>query len=365
MCMETFEKGVENFKPSRTQDQILADIRTLKHNLSHEMILLAHHYQQDEIIALADVVGDSLKLAQKAAKIRNKKYIVFAGVHFMAESADILTPSDRVVLLPEPKAGCPLAEMADITEVESVWRALKNQVKGKIIPVTYINSTAVIKAFVGRNGGTVCTSGNAGKIFDWAFEQGDKILFLPDRYLGENTALAKGIPPELIYHLKGDMLNPVFQEDIHTAKVLLWDGYCSVHRRFRPEDVTNIRKKHPGVRVIVHPECSHDVVAKADDSGSTEKILHQVEQSKAGSVWAVGTEAHMVNRLQEMFPDKTILQLKNPGYQCVTMSMTTPEKLHHVLSELSKGHVIHQVKVKQDIARDAYTALNKMLDITG
>jgi len=363
--METFEKGVENFKPSRTQDQILSDIRTLKHNLSHEMILLAHHYQQDEIIALADVVGDSLKLAQKAAKIRNKKYIVFAGVHFMAESADILTPSDRVVLLPEPKAGCPLAEMADITEVESVWRALKNQVKGKIIPVTYINSTAVIKAFVGRNGGTVCTSGNAGKIFDWAFEQGDKILFLPDRYLGENTALAKGIPPELIYHLKGDMLNPVFQEDIHTAKVLLWDGYCSVHRRFRPEDVTNIRKKHPGVRVIVHPECSHDVVAKADDSGSTEKILHQVEQSKAGSVWAVGTEAHMVNRLQEMFPDKTILQLKNPGYQCVTMSMTTPEKLHHVLSELSKGHVIHQVKVKQDIARDAYTALNKMLDITG
>lgn len=365
MCMETFEKGVEYFKPSRTQDQILADIRTLKHNLSHEMILLAHHYQQDEIIALADVVGDSLKLAQEAAKIRNKKYIVFAGVHFMAESADILTPSDRVVLLPEPKAGCPLAEMADITEVESVWRALKNQVKGKIIPVTYINSTAVIKAFVGRNGGTVCTSGNAGKIFDWAFEQGDKILFLPDRYLGENTALAKGIPPELIYHLKGDMLNPVFQEDIHTAKVLLWDGYCSVHRRFRPEDVTNIRKKHPGVRVIVHPECSHDVVAKADGSGSTEKILHQVEQSKAGSVWAVGTEAHMVNRLQEMFPDKTILQLKNPGYQCVTMSMTTPEKLHHVLSELSKGHVIHQVKVKQDIARDAYTALNKMLDITG
>lgn len=363
--METFEKGVEYFKPSRTQDQILADIRTLKHNLSHEMILLAHHYQQDEIIALADVVGDSLKLAQEAAKIRNKKYIVFAGVHFMAESADILTPSDRVVLLPEPKAGCPLAEMADITEVESVWRALKNQVKGKIIPVTYINSTAVIKAFVGRNGGTVCTSGNAGKIFDWALEQGDKILFLPDRYLGENTALAKGIPPELIYHLKGDMLNPVFQEDIHTAKVLLWDGYCSVHRRFRPEDVTNIRKKHPGVRVIVHPECSHDVVAKADDSGSTEKILHQVEQSKAGSVWAVGTEAHMVNRLQEMFPDKTILQLKNPGYQCVTMSMTTPEKLHHVLSELSKGHVIHQVKVKQDIARDAYTALNKMLDITG
>lgn len=363
--MEAFEKGVEYFKLRRTQDQILADIRTLKHELSDEIILLAHHYQQDEIVAVADIVGDSLKLAQEAAKIRNKKYIVFAGVHFMAESADILTSSDRVVLLPEPKAGCPLAEMADITNVENVWWALKNQVGGKIIPVTYINSTAEIKAFVGRNGGTVCTSGNAEKIFDWALKQGDKILFLPDRYLGENTALAKGILPKFIYHLKRDVLNPVFQEDIYTAKVLLWDGYCSVHRRFKPEDVAHIRKRHPGVRVIVHPECSHDVVAQADDSGSTEKILRQVEQSKAGSIWAVGTEAHMVNRLKEMFPDKTILQLSNPGYQCVTMSMTTPEKLLHLLSELSKGHIIHQVRVKPDIARDAYTALNKMLAITG
>lgn len=363
--MEVLENGVEYFKLCRTQDEILTDIRTLKKELSQEMILLAHHYQQDEIVSVADIVGDSLKLAQEAAKIRDKKYIVFAGVHFMAESADILTSSDRVVLLPEPNAGCPLAEMADITEVESVWRALQNHVGGKIIPVTYINSTAVIKAFVGRNGGTVCTSGNAGKIFDWALKQGDKILFLPDRYLGENTALAKGIPTELIYHLKGDMLNPVFPEDIHMAKVLLWDGYCSVHRRFMPEDVVNIRKNHPGVRVIVHPECRHEVVAESDDSGSTEKILRQVEQSEPGSVWAVGTEAHMVNRLQEKFSGKTVLQLTNPGYQCVTMSMTTPEKLHHVLAELSKGHVIHQVKVNPHIARDAYKALNKMLEITG
>lgn len=363
--MKPYEKGVAPFKDLAEDRDLLNEIRTLKKSLSEELILLAHHYQRDEIVSVADIVGDSLKLAQEAAKIQNKKYIVFAGVHFMAESADILTSPDRIVLMPEPRAGCPLAEMADIVEVESVWRALSEKVEGKIIPVTYINSTAVIKAFVGRNGGTVCTSGNAAKIFDWCLERGDKILFLPDRYLGENTALSKGIPSKEIYHLKGDMLNPVFSEHIHSSKVMLWDGYCSVHRRFTPEDVVKIRDLHPGIKVIVHPECRHEVVAEADYSGSTEKILQTVRESNPGSIWAVGTEAHLVNRLQEMFPDKTILQMSNSGYQCVTMSQTTPEKLRFVLSALSRGQIVNRIKVNTDIAEDAYTALNKMLEITG
>jgi quinolinate synthase len=363
--MEVMEKGVGIFTDQPSDKTVLNDIKKLKNSLKNEMILLAHHYQRDEIVEFADIVGDSLKLAQQAAAVKDKKYIVFAGVHFMAESADILTPPDRVVIMPDPRAGCPLAEMADITEVESVWRYLKKNVAGTLIPVTYINSTAAIKAFVGRHGGTVCTSGNAAKIFDWCLEQGDKILFLPDRFLGENTARAKGIPLHEIFHLNGNKLEPDFYKEAQKAKVLLWDGYCSVHRRFSVRDVEQVRSHYPEIRVIVHPECTHDVVAASDDSGSTEKILNTVKESSAGSVWAIGTEAHLVNRIRKLFPDKTILQLNERGYQCVTMTQTTPEKLRDVLSELWEGKIVNQVKVNPDIAKDAYTALYKMLQITG
>ncbi len=363
--MEMIEKGVELFSVQPPEQKILEEIRQLKSSLSKDLILLAHHYQRDEIVAIADITGDSLKLAQEAAAVKDKKYIVFAGVHFMAESADILTPPERIVMMPEPRAGCPLAEMADIAEVESVWRALRREVSGMIIPVTYINSTAAIKAFVGRNGGTVCTSGNAPKIFDWCLERGDKILFLPDRYLGENTARSKGILPEEIYHLTGNKLDPDFSKSIRNAKVLLWDGYCSVHRRFSVQDVENVRSRYPDIRVIVHPECTHEVVAASDDSGSTEKILNVVKNAPEGSSWAIGTEAHLVNRIRKMFPEKTVVQLNDPGYQCVTMTQTTSVKLRDVLFALNNNRIINRIHVDPETAKDAFYALKTMLEITG
>ncbi|MDD3807975.1 MAG: quinolinate synthase NadA [Candidatus Marinimicrobia bacterium] len=363
--MIPLEKGVDYFTQSPVNQTMIDILGSLKERLSTELIVLAHHYQCDKIVAVADIVGDSLKLAQEAVAIKNKKYILFAGVHFMAESADILTESRRVVLMPDPHAGCALADMADIREVELVWQALQDHIQEKIIPVTYINSSAAIKAFVGKHGGTVCTSGNAGKIFEWCLNQGGKIFFLPDRYLGENTALEKRMSSKDLFHITFNPKNPFFLDGVTTAKVLLWDGYCSVHRQFTAQDVRNIRRLFPEVRVIVHPECRHEVVSEADDTGSTEKILKTVQESKTGSVWAIGTEAHLVNRLQKNFPDKTILHLKEPGYQCITMTESTPEKVHHVLSELLKGHIINRVHVEPSIAKDAYRALNKMLEITG
>jgi len=363
--MTDFEKGVELFSNLRADQSVLHKIASLKEELTYNMIILAHHYQRDDVVQFADIIGDSLKLAQEAAKIEDKKYIIFCGVHFMAESADILTPPDRIVLMPEPTAGCPLAEMADIVEVEHVWRYLKDTVQGKIIPVTYINSTAKIKAFVGRNDGIVCTSGNASNVFDWCFQNGDKVLFLPDRYLGENTARAKGMADKEICLITGNKLEPDFSDSAKNAKVLLWDGYCSVHRRFKEEDVYKIRSEYPGIKVIVHPECSHPVVHASDESGSTEKIIRVIRESEPGSVWAVGTEAHLVKRIGELFPDKTVLQLSNRGYQCVTMSQTTPEKLLDVLTALKEGRVINRIQVDALTAVDAHTALKRMLEITG
>lgn len=363
--MTGFEKGVELFTNLQAGQSVLDKIASLKGDLKNNVIILAHHYQRDDIVQFADIIGDSLKLAQEAAKIKDKKYIIFCGVHFMAESADILTSSERIVLMPEPMAGCPLAEMADIVEVEHVWRYLKKMVQGKIIPVTYINSTAKIKAFVGRNDGVVCTSGNASKIFDWCFQNGDKVLFLPDRYLGENTARGKGMSDQDICLITGNKLEPDFMDSANRAKVLLWDGYCSVHRRFKVEDIVKIRSEYPGIKVIVHPECSHPVVHASDESGSTETIIRVIKESKPGSVWAVGTEAHLVKRIGDTIPDKTVVQLSDRGYQCVTMSQTIPEKLLDVLTALKNDRIINRVQVDESTSAEAYTALKRMLDITG
>jgi quinolinate synthase len=363
--MNGFEKGVEFFTNTKADPSIIDKITALKETLKDNTVFLAHHYQRDDIVQFADITGDSLKLAREAAKIKDKKYIVFCGVHFMAESADILTTPDRIVLMPEPMAGCPLAEMADIAEVEYVWRYLKDTVQSKIIPVTYINSTAKIKAFVGRNGGVVCTSGNASKIFDWCFNHGDKVLFLPDRYLGENTARSKGLGDNDLCMITGNKFEPDFSGCANRAKVLLWDGYCSVHRRFKVEDIMKMRTEYPGIKIIVHPECSHPVVRASDESGSTEQIIRVIQESKPGSVWAVGTEAHLIHRIGNLFPDKTVLQLGNRGYQCVTMSQTTPEKLLKVLDALKDGRIMNRIQVDAKTASEAYMALNRMLEITG
>ena len=340
-------------------------IHRAKETLGDRLVILGHHYQRDEVIQFADYTGDSLKLAQSAATRAKAEYIVFCGVHFMAESADILTGPEQVVILPDMDAGCTMADMAPIRRVRRAWEDLHRlDPHARYIPVTYINSTAAIKAFCGCRDGIVCTSSNAGRVFQWAWERGDKIFFLPDEHLGRNTAYRLGVPLEkmAVYdpRIPGGGLDPGI---LSQARVVLWKGFCSVHQRFRPEHVDRVRRAVPGIRVVVHPECAFEVVQKADEVGSTEFIIRTVAGAEPGSAWAVGTEIHLVERLAKRHPDRTVINLDMYACLCTTMYRITPQRLAWALERLVGGRIVNRVAVPEEERRWARTALDRMLNL--
>jgi quinolinate synthase len=315
------------------------------------------------VVKFADFRGDSLKLSYQAAEAEGH-YIVFCGVHFMAESADILRREHQTVILPDLSAGCSMADMADIGQVEACWSELAALGVQGVIPATYMNSTAAIKSFTGEHGGAVCTSSNAAAVLRWSFERGEKALFLPDEHLGRNTAFRMGIPLEQMvvwdpYQENGG--NTL--EALHGAKMILWKGYCSVHQRFTPQHVERVRREHPGIRVIVHPECRFDVTQAADQIGSTEGIIKAISESPAGSQWAVGTEIHLVNRLSKELPDRKVMSLDSSVCVCTTMFRITPTHLLWVLENLVAGNVVNRISVDDRTRGYARVALDRMLSL--
>jgi quinolinate synthase len=351
-------------------DELDGRIAAARATLGERLVILGHHYQRDEIIKWADARGDSFKLAQFAASRPEADYILFCGVHFMAESADILSGAHQTVILPNPAAGCSMADMASIAEVEECWETLDSVFAGEdnaegqaVIPVTYMNSAADLKAFCGRNGGIVCTSSNAATVLQWAFARGRRVLFFPDEHLGRNTALALGIAPEQIVVWDQRRDNGGIEDDAQlvNARVILWKGWCSTHQRFTVEQIARARAEHPGIRIVVHPECQHAVVAAADLNGSTEYIIKVIEDSPPGTVWGVGTEVNLVKRLAREHPDQTILCLDPIVCPCSTMYRIHPAYLAWVLEELVAGRVVNQVRVDDETARWAKVALERML----
>jgi quinolinate synthase len=324
-------------------------------------VILGHHYQRDEVVKFADFRGDSLKLSYQAAEA-DGRYIVFCGVHFMAESADILRREHQAVILPDLNAGCSMADMADIGQVEACWNELSSVSGLKVIPITYMNSTAAIKSFTGEHGGAVCTSSNAAVVMKWAYERGEKVLFLPDEHLGRNTAFRMGIPlDQMIVWDPYEEFGGNSPEAIHTARVILWKGYCSVHQRFTPRHVERVRREHPGIRVIVHPECRFEVTQAADQIGSTEGIIKAITASPAGSQWAVGTEIHLVNRLSKELPNHKVMSLDPSVCVCTTMFRITPQHLLWALDNLVAGNVVNRISVDERTRHFARVALDRML----
>lgn len=350
--------------PPASAPDLIARAEQARKTLGGRAMVLGHHYQRDEVIQFADITGDSFKLAQAAADRREAEFILFCGVHFMAESADILTSSDQKVILPDLAAGCSMADMAASNQVNDAWKALeKLGVSNRTIPITYMNSSAAIKAFTGSNGGAICTSSNAERAMRWAFEQGEKVLFLPDQHLGRNTAVLK-LGLELEDCIIWNPWKPqggLTESEIREAKVILWRGHCSVHGRFSFENVREVREKVPGVQVLVHPECQHDVVKSADVVGSTEMIIKTVANSPAGSIWAVGTELNLVKRLAASNPDKQVLFLDKTICYCSTMNRIDLPHLVWAMESLVAGKIVNQIKVNDRIAREAKVALERML----
>jgi quinolinate synthase len=347
-----------------SEEETAEKIGAAKAALGQRLVILGHHYQRDEIIRWADYIGDSFKLSQYGAQRRDAEYIVFCGVHFMAESADILSAEHQKVILPNMTAGCSMADMADIYQVEDCWAYLTRVIHEKIIPVTYMNSAANLKAFVGERDGAVCTSSNARTVLQWAFEQGEKVLFFPDQHLGRNTALRMGIPAEeMVVWDPWALAGGLTPEQLRRAKVLLWKGHCSVHARFTVEQIHEARERYPDILVIVHPECTQDVVDAADDFGSTEKIVKVVNEAPAGAKIAIATEINLVNRLAKQHPDKLIFCLDPVVCPCSTMYRIHPAYLRWVLDNLLDGRVKNQIVVPEDIKRWARVALDRMLEL--
>jgi len=357
--------SLENYLalPDHTMDDRIAAARQ---KLGSKAIILGHHYQRDEVIRFADFTGDSYKLSQAAAET-NAQYILFCGVHFMAESADVLGRDSQQVILPDLNAGCSMADMAEISQVEACWDVLTHShFSDECVPITYMNSSAAIKAFVGENGGVVCTSSNAHKAFEWAFERGKKILFLPDQHLGRNTGFAMDIPlAEMKVWDPWGLAGGVSAQDLAETKILLWKGHCSVHQRFLPSHVDAVRAKYPGIQVIVHPECRWEVCQKADALGSTERLIKIVEDAPTGTTFAIGTEIHLVNRLAKRFADqgKKIITLDDTGCLCTTMYRISPQHLAWALENLVEGRVVNQIAVKKSVKHWAKVALDRMLEI--
>ena len=353
--------------PDHTMD---ARIAAARRELGERAVVLGHHYQRDEVIRFADFRGDSYKLAQEAGRT-NAAYIVFCGVHFMAESADILAHAGQQVILPDLNAGCSMADMAEIGQVESCWEQLMalglTDDRGRgITPLTYMNSTAAIKSFCGERGGLVCTSSNAAAAFKWSFAQNEKILFLPDQHLGRNTAFAMGIPLEECVVWDPFMIQGgVAPERLRRARVILWKGHCSVHQRFLPEHVDKVRARFPDIHVIVHPECRWEVCQKADGIGSTERLLKMIADAPAGSKFAVGTEIHLVNRMGKEFAKegKTVMTLDESGCLCTTMFRISPQHLCWALENLVEDNVVNRIQVPEDVKHWSRVALDRMLEI--
>jgi quinolinate synthase len=339
-------------------------IRVLKRQLGDDLVILGHHYQRDEVIQFADFRGDSFKLSLQAAGRADAELILFCGVHFMAESADILSQPRQKVILPNLEAGCSMADMAKESDVQAAWEALAGLGVENVVPITYMNSAAALKAFCGRNGGIVCTSSNAGRVFDWAFARGEKLFFFPDEHLGRNTGVKKGIPTdEMIVWDPFLPLGGNTPEALRAARVILWKGYCSVHARFTVEQIAQARADHSDVNIIVHPECRLDVVQAADRAGSTEFIIDTVSAAPAGTVWGVGTEINLVNRLNDELPDKHVFCLDPVICPCSTMYRVHPAYILWAPEHLSRGEIGNQISVDTEIARDALVALDRMLAV--
>jgi len=342
-------------------------IAAARAKLGSRVIILGHHYQRDEIIKFADYIGDSFKLAGEISKHPDAEFIVFCGVHFMAESADILAMPHQRIILPDLAAGCSMADMAPSDQLEVCWNELKQLgLASRVVPITYINSAAAIKSLVGENGGTVCTSSNAAATLKWGWEQKEKILFLPDQHLGRNTAFKMGVPlDQMVVWDPNEPFGGLTREQIEGAKLILWKGHCSVHVRFTAKQIEKVRAEHPGIKVIVHPEVPFEVVQAADDSGSTEHILKTVRDSAPGSKWAVATEVHLVHRLaEEVAPEKTVVSLDQFGCLCSTMFRVSPNHLLWVLDSLVDGEVVNEIVVPDEQKKWAKLALDRMLTIT-
>ena len=362
----TSERGVscDGELPAASDPQLVERAKAARSALGSKAMVLGHHYQRDEVIAFADIRGDSFKLAQAAADNSDAEFIFFCGVHFMAESADILTTPNQKVILPDLSAGCSMADMATAAQVNECWQVLgKLGVAAKTIPITYMNSSAAIKAFTGKNNGAVCTSSNAARAMKWAFENGEKILFLPDQHLGRNTAV-------LYLGLTLDdcvLWNPwkpnggLTDDQIKNSKVILWRGHCSVHGRFSIQNINDIRQQVPGIKVLVHPECQHEVVSNADVVGSTEMIIKTVKESAPGSKWAIGTELNLVSRLANENLDKQVLFLDKTVCYCSTMNRIDLPHLVWAMESLVGGRLVNQIKVEAEIAKYAKVALERML----
>ena len=360
------ERGVscDGELPAASDPKLIERAIAARSALGSKAMVLGHHYQRDEVIAFADIRGDSFKLAQAAADNRDAEFIFFCGVHFMAESADILTSKNQKVILPDLAAGCSMADMATASQVDNCWQVLtKLGVANKTIPITYMNSSAAIKAFTGENNGAVCTSSNAMRAMKWAFEKGEKVLFLPDQHLGRNTAvLSLGLKLEDCVLWNPWKPNGGLTDDqIKKAKVILWRGHCSVHGRFSVENINQVRAKISGVKVLVHPECQHDVVSNADVVGSTEMIIKTVKESAPGSKWAVGTELNLVQRLANENPDKQVVFLDKTVCYCSTMNRIDLPHLVWVMESLVNGRLENQIVVEEKIAKWAKVALERML----
>lgn len=359
----------ETFDPTLIEQEAEAieRIKRAREALGDDLVILGHHYQRDEVVQFADFQGDSYQLAKEGAKV-DAKYIVFAGVHFMAESADILSRDDQTVILPNMQAGCSMADMANLEQVETAWLELEDALGSdpteRIMPITYMNSAANLKAFVGERGGTVCTSSNARGALEWAFSQREKVFFFPDQHLGRNTGKAMNIPLEQMV-----LWNPfkpyggLTDEQIANAKIFLWAGHCSVHMQFAPKHIDLWRKQHADINILVHPECSMQVVDKADYVGSTAYIIRMIDGAPAGSKWAIGTEMHLVNRLKDRYPDKFITLLSPFSCLCSTMYRISPLDLAEVLERLVADEVMNPIRVAERDKRYAALALERMLAI--
>jgi len=340
-----------------------ARIAAARAALGSRLLILGHHYQRDEVIKFADIIGDSLKLSQYAATHRDAEYVVFCGVHFMAESANILGAPHQKVVLPDLAAGCSMADMAAIDQLDICWDEMKRLGATSVAPVTYINSAASIKGFCGEHGGIVCTSSNASKVMAWAWDHADKVLMLPDQHLGRNTAYRMGVPlDDMVLWDPDQPFGGVDRRQFDRARLVLWQGHCSVHTRFSVRHIDQFRAAHPTGKVIVHPECTFDVVQAADESGSTEFIIRTVKNSPAGSVWAVGTEIHLVNRLaHDVAPDRTVVSLDAIGCLCSTMFRISPNHLLWALEGLVEGEVRNPIVVPEPTKKYAKIALDRML----
>ncbi|ALF11654.1 quinolinate synthase NadA [Parageobacillus thermoglucosidasius] len=359
-AMKRLDDMPENYK-TMSINEMEERVRAIKKRFGKRLFIPGHHYQKDEVIQFADATGDSLQLAQMAAQNSEAEYIVFCGVHFMAETADILTGDYQKVILPDMRAGCSMADMADIAQVERAWPILQELFAGTILPLTYVNSTAAIKAFVGRHGGATVTSSNAKNMVEWAFKQKERIFFLPDQHLGRNTAYQLGVALDemAVWDPHTDRLE--YKGDIKKVKVILWKGHCSVHENFTVRHIERIRQTKPDMKIIVHPECSWEVVQQADYVGSTKYIIETIQNAPAGSKWAIGTEMNLVSRIIREHPDKEIVSLNPYMCPCFTMNRIDLPHLLWALESLERGIMVNQIAVPPLIAQDASQALARML----